>query len=47
MSPGEYHKASDMALESILEVLESIGDEEDIDGFDVEYSVRNHALTWH
>ncbi|GAB5586820.1 Mitochondrial matrix iron chaperone [Umbelopsis nana] len=38
MSPGEYHKASDMALESILEVLESIGDEEDIDGFDVEYS---------
>ncbi|CAO3677830.1 unnamed protein product [Umbelopsis vinacea] len=38
LSPGDYHKASDMALESILDVLETIGDEHDIDGYDVEYS---------
>jgi hypothetical protein len=40
LSPGDYHKASDMALESILDVLETIGDEHDIDGYDVEYSVN-------
>jgi hypothetical protein len=40
LSTGEYHKASDLTLESILEVLETIGDEYDIDGYDVEYSVR-------
>jgi len=38
LSPGEYHKASDTALEGILDVLETIGDQEDIDGYDVEYS---------
>lgn len=38
LTPGEYHKASDLTLESILDVLETIGDEHDIDGYDVEYS---------
>ncbi|KAM3586534.1 Mitochondrial matrix iron chaperone [Umbelopsis sp. WA50703] len=38
LTPGEYHKASDLTLESILDVLETIGDEHDIDNYDVEYS---------
>ncbi|KAJ2961563.1 hypothetical protein NQZ79_g3151 [Umbelopsis isabellina] len=38
LTPGEYHKAADLTLESILDVLETIGDEHDIDGYDVEYS---------
>ncbi|KAH8548779.1 hypothetical protein BGW37DRAFT_514448 [Umbelopsis sp. PMI_123] len=38
LSTGEYHKVADHTLEEILEVLETIGDERDIDGFDVEYS---------
>jgi frataxin len=51
LSTGEYHKVADHTLEEILEVLETIGDERDIDGFDVEYSVSScmsltYELNW-
>jgi frataxin-like iron-binding protein CyaY len=42
LAQGDYHKVADHTLEGILEVLETIGDEHDIDGYDVEYSVSEH-----
>lgn len=39
LTQGDYHKVADHTLEGILDVLETIGDEHDIDGYDVEYSV--------
>ncbi|CAO3657756.1 unnamed protein product [Umbelopsis ramanniana] len=38
LTQGDYHKVADHTLEGILDVLETIGDEHDIDGYDVEYS---------
>jgi Frataxin-like domain len=41
LAQGDYHKVADHTLEGILDVLETIGDEYDMDGYDVEYSVSH------
>lgn len=38
MSVGDYHQYADETLDVIVDNLEAIGDETEIDGFDVEYS---------
>ncbi|KAI8379562.1 uncharacterized protein BYT42DRAFT_569222 [Radiomyces spectabilis] len=38
LTPDNYHRISDRTMDRMVEVLEDIGDETDIDGFDLEYS---------
>ncbi|KAF7722059.1 Mitochondrial chaperone Frataxin [Apophysomyces ossiformis] len=38
LSMEEYHRLSDRTMDNMVEILESIGDETDLSGFDVEYA---------
>ena len=40
MNIDTYHDISDTTLDHLDEYLENLGDELDLDGFDVEYAVR-------
>lgn len=44
MTIDTYHDISDTTLDHLDEYLENLGDELDLDGFDVEYAVCSMAV---
>ncbi|KAH9621139.1 hypothetical protein KSS87_003550 [Heliosperma pusillum] len=44
LQENEFHKLADSTIHHLLEKLEEYGDNVDIDGFDVDYGVRNVVI---
>ncbi|RUP45891.1 hypothetical protein BC936DRAFT_147616 [Jimgerdemannia flammicorona] len=47
ITPANYHKFSDETMNEIVDCLERLGEETDVPGFDLEYTVRSFILVQH